>query len=127
MNETLHYNDMHWVTKVQAPEERAIADVSACDLGKFALNCPEVKIAGIVFCGELSHPVVIDYVSMFMEAKIFYAEQIIAGESLFMFKIDIKDAYMRFWFFGWASFPQYWDIVTRILVRVARLNGLKFL
>lgn len=100
MNETLHYNDMHWVTKVQAPEERAIADVSACDLGKFALNCPEVKIAGIDFC---------------------------AGESLFMFKIDIKDAYMRFWFFGWASFPQYWDIVTRILVRVARLNGLKFL
>ena len=44
-----------------------------------------------------------------------------------MFKIDIKDAFMRFWFFDWTSFPQYWGIVTRILVRVARLNGLKFL
>ena len=151
VKEALHYNDMHWVTKVGAPEGRTIADLSACDIGKFALNCPEVKLAGIEFCGELRHPVVIDYVSMIVQAREFYAEQILAGEKLVMFKIDIKDAFMRFWlnwssvpwccfaltnsltmifltgFFGWTSFPQYWGIVTRILVRVANVNGLKFL
>jgi len=74
VKETLHYNDMHWVTKVQAPEGRTIADVSACDLGKFALNCPEVKIAGIEFCGVLSHPVIVDYVTMVIEAKKIYAK-----------------------------------------------------
>jgi hypothetical protein len=151
VTDVLHYSDMHWVLKQQAPEGRTIADVSACQDGKYALNSEYVKEIGIKEFGELKHPTIKDIILMILLAAEILNVELKNGEILIMFKLDIKDAFMRFWlhflsvsyvcfaladsltmifltgFFGWTSFPQCWGIVTRLLVKVANLNGIPYL
>jgi len=88
---------------------------------------------------------------MIQDAKSFYAKEIIAGDELVFFQIDILKAFKRMpirpssvrktairldgdivmfyisGFFGWTLFPYCFGVITRTLLRLARLQGIRFL
>ena len=140
----IHFSDMHWVVKVDADKGRPIADVSAGSEGEDTLNSEDIKERGIERYGELFHPTVLTFATMVEGQRSRYRQEIENGERLMLWKSDIDSAFMQMriapdsvklvlfpltdgvvmgyvtGFFGWTSFPQCFDVITRRIRSISK-------
>jgi hypothetical protein len=147
----LHFSDILWVENFGKPNGRTIANASSDSSDTDPLNSKEVKEFGESNFGKLTSPSVIDYVSMFVSAQVYYKEEIDNGDFLVSTKNDINDAFMQMSlqpnsvskvcfnmvddyvlvyltaFFGHTYFPQCWGIINRLLLRLCACFGILFI
>jgi hypothetical protein len=142
----VHFSDMHWVVKIDADKGRPIADVSAGAVGEDTLNSEDIKQRGIEKFGELTHPTVLSFAAMIEGQRSRYRRELENGEKLVLWKSDIDSAFMQMriapesvklvlfpltddvvmgyvtGFFGWTSFPQCFDVITRRIRSIAKCS-----
>ena len=140
----IHYSQTHWALKKGKEQGRPIGDVSAKDIGGYALNCDEVADICTERYGEIKHPTLTQLADMVK------AEAATHGfDDLVLWKMDLKGAFTLLFvkpetchrlafaltggltmiyhvgMFGWTGMPAAFQVVTRVISRLVgrRLKG----